>query len=84
VLIVVALFCFLYVWNDFIGPLINLTDPDQYTLALGLNSYVRAMGGTEIHLLMSAATLMILPVIVLFLLAQRTFIEGISLTGLKA
>ena len=53
------------------------------TLALGLQCYQSQSGGTEWHYLMAASTLVILPVIVLFLLAQRSFIEGISMTGIK-
>lgn len=83
VLMVVGLFSFMYVWNDFMGPLIYLTDPNHFTLALGLQAYQSQLGGTEVHLLMAAAALMALPVIILFLFTQRTFIEGISLTGLK-
>jgi multiple sugar transport system permease protein len=83
ILIVVGLFSFMYVWNDFMGPLIYLTDPDLFTLALGLQAFQSKLGGTEIHLLMASATLMIIPIIILFVFAQRFFIEGISLTGLK-
>lgn len=83
-LIVVALFSFLYVWNDFMGPLIYLTDERQFTLALGLQAFQSRLGGTEINLLMAAGTLVILPVMVLFLFAQRYFIEGISMSGLKS
>lgn len=82
-LLVVALFCLLYNWNDFMGPLIYLTDESQFTLALGLQAFQSRLGETEITYLMAATTLMILPVIVLFFLAQKTFVEGISLTGLK-
>ncbi len=83
VLMVVALFCFMAVWNDFLGPLIYLMDPDQFTLALGLQQFQNKHGGTDITLLMAAATLMLLPVIVLFFFTQRSFIEGINLTGMK-
>jgi len=83
-LTVVALFSFLWVWNDFMGPLIYLTDERQFTLALGLQAFQSRLGGTEINLLMAGGTLVILPVLVLFLLAQRTFIEGISMSGLKS
>jgi multiple sugar transport system permease protein len=82
-LLVVGLFCFMYVWNDFMGPLIYLTNPEHFTLALGLQAFQSKLGGTDINLLMAASTLMILPIVVLFFLMQRTFIEGISLTGLK-
>jgi multiple sugar transport system permease protein len=83
-LLVVALFCFLYNWNDFLAPIVYLTDERQFTLTLGLQAFQSRLGETEITLLMAATTLMILPVTVLFFLAQKTFIEGISLTGLKA
>ena len=82
-LVVVGLFTFLGTWNDFLGPLLYLTDQKDFTLALGLQCYQSQSGGTEWHYLMAASTLVILPVVVLFLLAQRSFIEGISMTGLK-
>ncbi|MBI2297400.1 MAG: carbohydrate ABC transporter permease [Armatimonadetes bacterium] len=82
-LAVVALFHFMYVWNDFLGPLIYLQDQRQFTLALGLQAYQSQHGGTEWNMLMAAATIMVLPIIVLFFFAQKTFIQGISVTGLK-
>jgi multiple sugar transport system permease protein len=84
-LIVVALFTFLGTWNDFLGPLIYLTDERDFTLALGLEAMKTSQsGGTEWHYLMAASTLVILPVIALFFVAQRSFVEGIALTGTKA
>jgi multiple sugar transport system permease protein len=82
-LTVVALFHFIGVWNDFLGPLIFLNDRDQFTLALGLQLYQSQTGNTPWHLLMAASTMVVAPVLVLFLLAQRTFIEGIATSGLK-
>ncbi len=82
-LAVVALFSFLYTWNDFLGPLIYLTDQRMFTLSLGLQFYQSQHGGTEWHLLMAAATIVVAPIIVLFFFAQRTFIQGIALTGMK-
>jgi multiple sugar transport system permease protein len=82
-LAVVALFSFLYTWNDFIGPLIYLSDQRMFTLSLGLQFYQSQAGGTEWHLLMAAATIVVLPIIILFFFAQRTFIQGIALTGIK-
>ena len=82
-LMVVALFQFLYTWNDFLGPLIYLTKQEDYTLALGLQFYQSQRGGTEWHYLMAASTLVALPIIVLFFFTQKTFIEGISMTGMK-
>ena len=80
---VVALFTFMYVWRDFLGPLVYLQRPTQYTLALGLQAFQSQNGGTSWNLLMAAAVLVIAPVIVLFFVAQRTFIEGIATTGMK-
>ena len=82
-LMVVALFQFMYTWNDFLGPLIYLTKQEDYTLALGLQFYQSTRGGTEWHYLMAASTLVALPIIVLFFFTQKTFIEGISMTGIK-
>ncbi|CAN5595518.1 carbohydrate ABC transporter permease [soil metagenome] len=82
-LAVVALFSFMYNWNDFLAPVVYMQRPAQFTLALGLQSFQSQNGGTPWHLLMAASLLVILPVIVLFFLAQKTFIEGIATTGVK-
>jgi multiple sugar transport system permease protein len=82
-LAVVALFSFLGVWNDFLGPLVYIQRPEQYTLALGLAAFETRIGGTEWQLLMAASTLVCLPTLILFFLTQRTFIEGIATTGGK-
>ncbi len=82
-LAVVALFHFLSVWNDLIGPLIYLSHQYQFTLALGLQFLQSKAGDTPWNQLMAAAALIVLPVVLLFLFAQRTFIRGIATTGLK-
>jgi len=82
-LLVVALFQFMYTWNDFLGPLIYLTEQDQFTLALGLKAFQSQQGGTLWHHLMAASTLVVLPIIVLFFFTQKSFIQGISTTGTK-
>lgn len=82
-LLVVALFHFMFVWNDFLGPLVFLTHRDQFTLALGLQLYLSKLGQTPWNLLMAATTIMVAPVLVLFVLMQRTFVEGISTAGSK-
>jgi multiple sugar transport system permease protein len=82
-LAVVALFTFMAVWNDFLGPLIYLQDQRNFTLALGLQFYQSQHGGTQWNLLMAASTIMVAPIIILFFFTQRTFIEGITLTGVK-
>lgn len=78
----VALFSFTSAWMDFINPLIYLHDERNYTLAIGLQSFLGRHGG-EWSLLMAAATVITLPMLVLFFFAQRTFIQGIALTGMK-
>jgi multiple sugar transport system permease protein len=78
----VALFTFMYNWNDLLGPLIYLSDKDRYTLALGMNGFF-SRAGTQWAMLMAASTVMILPIIILFFFAQRTFIQGVALTGIK-
>ncbi|MGI6459290.1 MAG: carbohydrate ABC transporter permease [Candidatus Hydrogenedentales bacterium] len=82
-LAVVALFHFMYCWNDFLGPLIYLIDQDRFTLALGLQFFQSRQGGTPWNLLMAASTLVVAPIIVLFFFTQRTFIQGITMGGLK-
>lgn len=82
-LIAVGLFHFLYAWNDFLGPLIFLTKPETFTIALGLQQYQSQHGGSEWHLLMAAATLLIAPVLLLFFAFQKNFIQGIATTGGK-
>jgi multiple sugar transport system permease protein len=81
-LAVVALFTFIGSWNDFLGPLIYLNKKETFTLSLGLYGFL-SRSGNQWGLLMAAVTIMISPIIVLFFLAQRTFIEGITLTGIK-
>jgi len=82
-LIVVALFTFMFVWRDFLAPRVYLQHPAQYTLTLGLQAFQAQNGNTPWNLLMAASVMVIAPLIVLFFLAQKTFIEGIATTGLK-
>ncbi len=78
----VAVFTFLGVWNDFMGPLIYLSDQRLYPLSLGLYALqVQADGGMA--MLMAGSLLMILPVVLIFFFAQRYFIQGITMTGMK-
>jgi multiple sugar transport system permease protein len=82
-LAVVALFHFLSVWNDLLGPLVYLTHQDQFTLAQGLQFLQSMSGDTPWNQLMAASALTIAPILILFFLAQRTFIRGVATTGLK-
>ncbi len=78
----VALFQFVQTWNDFGGPLLYLNDPQKFPLAYGLERFVSSYGD-QTHLLLAAAVLFTLPMVILFFLAQKTFIQGISTTGIK-
>ena len=82
-LAVVALFTFMGTWNDFMGPMIYLSDQETFTLSLGLQAYQSQHGGTQWNLLMAAATVVILPVIIVFFFAQKMFIQGIATSRLK-
>jgi multiple sugar transport system permease protein len=81
-LITVGLFTFQAAWNDFFGPLIYLTGRDNYTLALGMNLF-NSQFGKEIHYMMAIAFLMSLPMIAIFFFAQRYYIRGVVLSGIK-
>ena len=81
-LLTVIIFACLGAWNDFMGPLIYLSSEEMKTLALGLQS-LKFQYYTEWGLLMAASSLMTVPVIFAFFFAQRYFIEGITLTGMK-
>jgi len=78
----VAIFTFISTWSDFLGPLIYLNDNKMYTLTLGLQAFM-AEHYVEWDLLMAASVLFTLPIIVMFFFAQKYFIEGIALTGIK-
>lgn len=81
-LAVMSVFTFLYVWNDFLGPLIYVNDQRLYPLALGLFAFM-ANRETEFAWIMAGAMIMTLPVILLFFFAQRYFIQGVTMTGVK-
>jgi multiple sugar transport system permease protein len=81
-LIVILIFTFIGTWNDFLGPLIYLSDSSKFTLALGLASF-RGIYNAQWGYLMAASTAIVAPIILLFFIGQRYFIEGITLTGIK-
>jgi multiple sugar transport system permease protein len=78
----VGLFSFLGAWNDFIGPLIYLLDENKYTMSLGLAMF-KGQYGSQFGQLMAVSAMMTVPIVVLFFFTQRTFIQGVKLTGLK-
>jgi multiple sugar transport system permease protein len=82
VLVTVTLLSTLAIWNDFFGPLIYLSTPNNYTLALGLNMF-QGLFVSRIDYVMAISTLMVLPMILLFVLAQRYIVQGFISSGLK-
>jgi ABC-type glycerol-3-phosphate transport system permease component len=73
-------------WNDFLSPLIYLNSEEKFTIAVGLNYFkdVPEVGGEPMqHLLMAASVMSTAPLIVLFFSAQRFFVRGVALTGIK-
>lgn len=82
VIAAVSVFTFLNTWSDFMGPLIYLNKPEMYTVSMGLKSYI----GEHVvawQLIMAASAVATIPIIILFFFAQKQFIEGITLTGVK-
>jgi multiple sugar transport system permease protein len=78
----VAVFSFINHWNDFVQPLIYLQRPESLTLAVGIRWFT-GRHATEFHLLMAVSVVALLPILVLFFFAQKQFIQGIALTGVK-
>lgn len=78
----IAIFTFMGVWNDFMGPLIYLSDQRLYPLSLGLYAFNVQAGG-NFGMMMAGSLLMTLPVVMIFFFAQKYFIQGVTLTGMK-
>ena len=81
----VAIFSFFWTWNDFMGPLIYLDSTANWTLALGLRVFAgaRIYAQARWHLMMAASILTMIPPVLLFFSTQRTFVQGIVLSGIK-
>jgi multiple sugar transport system permease protein len=81
---VVALFQFINAWNDYLGPLIYLNQPLSFPISLGLEQFMgQFVEKLAWPYLMAASTVTILPILIIFFIAQRTFIEGIAISGIK-
>jgi ABC-type glycerol-3-phosphate transport system permease component len=78
----VAIITFMFAWNDFLGPLIYLSEKAQGTLALGIAQYAGQMN-PEYSLLMAASVLMMLPIIIIFFMFQKYFIQAFTMSGIK-
>ncbi len=79
----VAIFTFLNTWNFFLEPLVYLTDRDMFTLPVALTQYVDVYGGHLWNVQLAAATTTVVPVLIVFIIAQRQFVEGLAQSGLK-
>jgi multiple sugar transport system permease protein len=79
----VAIFTFLHSWNLYLEPVIYLSTPEKFTLPQALTQFVDAYGGPLWNVQLSAASLTAIPVLVVFVIAQRQFIEGLAHTGVK-
>jgi multiple sugar transport system permease protein len=79
----VAIFTFLHSWNLYLEPIVFLSTPENFTLPQALTQFVDAYGGPMWNVQLSAASLTAIPVLVVFVVAQRQFIEGLAHTGVK-
>ena len=79
----VAIFTFLHSWNLYLEPVVYLSNPNVFTLPQALTQYVDAYGGPMWNIQLAAATLTALPVLLVFIVAQKHFVEGLAHTGLK-
>jgi multiple sugar transport system permease protein len=82
-LVTLGIFTMLSSWNSFLGPLIYLNTPEKFTVPLVINYFSSVIGGTDWSVMMAAITTALAPMIVLYLLFQRYFIQGIARTGIK-
>ena len=78
-----AMFTFVRTWDDFLGPLLYLNNPDRWTVTLGLNGFLDATGTSAFGPLFAMATLAIAPIVGFFLVSQKLLIEGVATSGLK-
>ncbi|MNR85473.1 L-arabinose transport system permease protein AraQ [compost metagenome] len=79
----VAIFTFLHSWNLFLEPIVFLSSAEMFTLPQALTQYTDAYGGPMWNIQLAAATLTALPVLIVFIIAQKQFVEGLAHTGLK-
>ena len=82
-LAVAGVFTFIWTWNDFLGPLLYLTDRDKYTVPVALNAFLDSTGASAWGPMFAMSLLSLIPLFVVFLLAQKQLVRGITTTGLK-
>jgi multiple sugar transport system permease protein len=79
----VVIFAFIGNWNNFLAPLIYIRSLEKQVLAVGLNMFRGQYGQTDFHYMMAVSLIVLLPVLVVFFIGQRLFVQGIALTGIK-
>jgi multiple sugar transport system permease protein len=84
VILAVGVMSLVYNWNDFFSPLIYLNSMEKYTIAIGLQFFQSVYGTMRVGMMMAVATLTLIPVLLIFFICQKYFIEGIKMSGLKA
>ena len=82
-LAVTAVFTFIWTWNDFLGPLLYITDRDKFTVPIALNAFLDSTGASAWGPMFAMSLLSLIPLFVVFLLAQKQLVNGIATTGLK-
>lgn len=84
VVLAVGVMSLVFNWNDFFTPLIYLTSTEKFTIAIGLRFFKSGYGNTQVGLMMAVSILTLLPVLIIFFICQKYFIQGIKMSGLKA
>lgn len=80
---VAAVFTFIWTWNDFLGPLLYITDRERYTVPIALNAFLDSTGASAWGPMFAMSLLSLVPLFVVFLLAQKQLVKGIATTGIK-
>lgn len=82
-LAVAAVFTFIWTWNDFLGPLLYITEREKYTVPIALNAFLDSTGASSWGPMFAMSLLSLIPLFVVFLLAQKQLVKGIATTGIK-
>ncbi len=84
IIIAVGVMSLVYNWNDFFSPLIYLNSQQNYTIAIGLQFFKSSYGNIQVGMMMAVSVITLLPVVLLFFICQKYFVQGIKMSGLKA
>lgn len=84
VMLAVCVMSLVYNWNDFFSPLVYLNSQDKFTIAIGLQFFQSGYGSAKVNLMMAVSLVAIIPVLIIFFVCQKYFVQGIKMSGLKA